>query len=169
MPKPDLTRIPQYYHRYVAQVQEDDLLKAFTQYQPQNITFFRNIPNEKWNHRYAEGKWTIKEMVQHIIDAERIFQYRALRFARRDKTQLPGFDENLFAANSDAEKRSKDDLINELSVVQQSSLVLFQSFTNEQLNASGIASDNEVYVEGIGFILIGHTLHHINVLKERYL
>ncbi|MER3469901.1 MAG: DNA damage-inducible protein DinB [Chitinophagaceae bacterium] len=108
-------------------------------------------------------------MVQHLIDTERVFQYRAVCFARKDKTNLPGFDENLFSSNADAETRNKKDLIYEFEVVLQSGSLLFQSFTEEQLQSSGIANGKEVYVEGMGFIMLGHVLHHIGVLKERYL
>ena len=129
----------------------------------------KNIPDEKWDYRYAEGKWTIKELVQHIIDAERIFCYRALNFARKDRSELPGFDENEFAAVSKADKRSKQDLLDELATVQKSSMQLFASFDDEQLNESGKANGNSIYVNGIGFIIVGHTMHHLNILKERYL
>ena len=165
----NLSRIPEYFQRYANYVQEENLNKAFATHQPQFIEFFKNIPEEKWDYRYAEGKWNIKEMVQHLIDTERVFQYRAVCFARKDKTHLPGFDENLFSSNADAETRNKKDLIYEFEVVLQSGSLLFQSFTEEQLQSSGIANGKEVYVEGMGFIMLGHVLHHIGVLKERYL
>lgn len=169
MPKPDFTRIPEYYHSYVNRVTVDELQRAFAVHLPEALKFLQEIPKEKWDFKYAEGKWSIKDLLQHLIDAERIFQYRALRFSRRDATELPGFDENLFAHHADAGRRSKEDLVEEYKVVQKSSQQLFQSFNKEQLNASGIANGKEVYVEGIGFIIIGHMLHHLNVLKERYL
>lgn len=169
MPKPDLNRIPPFYHAYVNQVRFDDLSKAFEQHQRNLTELLQSIPAEKWDYRYAEEKWTIKELVQHIIDAERIFAYRALTFARKDTNQLPGFDENSYAEVSKASRRSKDQLLNEVEAVQRSSVTLFQSFDNEQLEASGVANGNSVYVLGIGFIIIGHTLHHMNVLQERYL
>jgi hypothetical protein len=169
MPRPDLTRIPAYYHQYVDRVKEDNLQQAFAIHMPEALTFLQNIPDAKWNYRYAEGKWSIKDLLQHLIDTERIFQYRALRFSRKDATELPGFDENLFSQNADAGRRSKDDLVEEFGIVQQSSHLLFQSFNEEQLKATGTANGNQVYVEGIGFIIIGHMLHHLNVIKERYL
>jgi uncharacterized damage-inducible protein DinB len=165
----DQSRIPEYFQRYSNNVQEEDLMNAFKNHQPQFIEFFKNIPEEKWNYRYAEGKWSIKEMVQHLIDTERVFQYRALCFARKDKTNLPSFDENLFASNADAERRTKDNLLREFEVTLQSGLLLFQSFTEEQLEASGVANGKSVYVRGMGFIMLGHVMHHIGVLKERYL
>ena len=105
----DLSRVPHFYHNYIAQVTEPNLANAFQQHLVELLALLIDIPDEKWNYRYADGKWSIKEMVQHIIDADRIFCYRALRFARKDKTELPGFDENTFAAASNADRRTKED------------------------------------------------------------
>jgi uncharacterized damage-inducible protein DinB len=133
------------------------------------IRFVQNIPMDKFDYRYAEGKWTIKDIIQHIIDTERIFTYRALRISRNDKTPLPGFEENDYVANTNANARSIQDLLAELSAVRHSTLFLFKSFSWEQLERIGIASNNEISVRAIGFILIGHQKHHQNVFKERYL
>lgn len=165
----DLSRVPEYYHRYINLVINDDLSTAFEKHQKELISFLKDIPKKKWNYRYAEGKWTIKEVVQHIIDAERVFAYRGLCFARKDQTPLPGFDENIFAANSKANERTKKDLVKELKTVQESSAQLFNSFDEEQLDQTGIASGKSTYVKGIAYILLGHALHHRNVLEERYL
>ena len=133
------------------------------------IKFVQNIPMDKFDYRYAEGKWTIKDILQHLIDAERIFAYRALRFARNDKTKLAGFNENSFVENVVANSRSIMDLLTELAVVRQATLSLFKSFSNEVLMRVGIASDNEISVRAIGFIIIGHQKHHQKVFLERYL
>lgn len=169
MPRPDLKKVPEFYHGYISQVKENDLMEAFKKGTASFVQFFETIPESKHNYRYADGKWTIKEVLQHIIDGERVFAYRALRFARKDSTPLPGFDENIFAANSKAEKRNWNDLIEELKTVRKSSEQLFSSFDEEQLNATGIASNHSNYVLGFGYIIIGHSLHHMNVIKERYL
>ncbi|HVG42811.1 MAG TPA: DinB family protein [Chitinophagaceae bacterium] len=168
MPKPNLSEVPSYYHNYVSLVQEDDLIKALED-QSDIINFLKSIPEEKWNYRYAENKWSIKEMIQHIIDAERIFCYRALCFARKDQTPLPSFNENEYARNSKADMRSKDDLIGELKAVQQTSLLFFSSLDAEQLANKGVANNNLVSVNAIAYLLIGHTKHHINILNDRYL
>ena len=165
----DLSRVPEYYHKYINLAISDDLKTALEKHQIELISFLKDIPKKKWNYRYAEGKWSIKEVVQHIIDAERVFTYRALRFARKDQTPLPSFDENIFAANSKADDRSKKDLLKELKAVQASSAQMFESFDEEQLNQSGIASEKSTYVKGITYIVFGHSLHHKNILKERYL
>jgi uncharacterized damage-inducible protein DinB len=165
----DLSRVPEYYHKYINLAIDDDLQTAFKKHQTDLTLFLKDIPKKKWNLRYAEGKWSIKEVVQHIIDAERVFAYRALCFARKDTTPLPSFDEKVFAENSKADERSKKDLIKELKTVQESSNLLFSSFDEEQLDQSGVASGKSTYVKGIGYILVGHALHHKKILEERYL
>jgi hypothetical protein len=167
--RPDLNRVPEFYHNYINQVPEDDLATSFKNQSPLFIDFVKNIPANKIDYAYAEGKWTIKEAFQHIIDAERIFCYRALRFARKDPTPLPSFDENLFAQNAKADKRNWNDLIEEFKTVRKATESLFSSFDEEQLNANGISNNHPNYVLAFGFILIGHSIHHIKVIKERYL
>jgi uncharacterized damage-inducible protein DinB len=133
------------------------------------IKFVQNIPLDKFDYSYAEGKWTIKEIIQHVIDTERIFAYRALRISRNDKTPLPGFEENEYAVNTDAKKRSIQDLLTEFSAVRHSNLLMFKSFSDEQLARIGTASENTISVRAIGFIIIGHQKHHQKVFEERYL
>jgi exoribonuclease II len=169
MSRPDLAKVPEWYHRYINQVEEDDLVTALSNQTKSFNKFLDSIPEEKINHRYAEGKWTVKEVLQHIIDAERVFAYRALRFARMDNSPLPGFDENSFVENSKTGKRNWNDLIAEFNVVRQSTEILFRSFDDEQLQAIGTASGNPINVQAIGFIIAGHGTHHVNVVKERYL
>jgi uncharacterized damage-inducible protein DinB len=133
------------------------------------IKFVQNIPLDKFDYRYAAGKWTIKDIIQHLIDAERIFAYRALRFARNDKAELPGFEENDYVDEANAIKRSIQDLLTELAVVRQATLSLFKSFSNEELLRIGIASNNQMSVRALGFTIIGHQNHHQIVFEERYL
>lgn len=169
MSLPDLTRVPEFYHEYIKLVHEKDISMAFKVNSESCIQFFDKIPLDKVDFKYADGKWTIKEVSQHIIDAERIFMYRALCFARKEKQSLPGFDENEYADFSKAVNRTWEDLLEEFKIVRKSSALLFQSFDKEQLDAEGISNNHSTYVLGIGYIIIGHCLHHINVLKERYL
>jgi len=133
------------------------------------IRFIQNLPMDKFDYRYAEGKWTIKDIIQHVIDTERIFSYRALRFSRNDKTPLPGFEENDFAQNTDANARSIQELLTEFSAVRYATLLLFKSFNPKQLLNIGISSNENVSVRAIGFIIIGHQKHHQKVFEERYL
>ncbi len=133
------------------------------------IKFVQNIPMDKFDYKYAEGKWTIKDIIQHIIDSERIFGYRALRISRNDKTPLPGFDENDYVENTNANRRSVQELLTEFSAVRHSNLLLFKSFSDEQLTRLGIASNHTISVRAIGFLIIGHMKHHQRVFEERYL
>lgn len=133
------------------------------------IRFIQNIPMDKHDYRYAEGKWAIKDIIQHLTDSERVFAYRALRFSRNDKTELPGFDENNYVEYANAEKRHMKDLLTELSTVRHSTMQMFSSFTDEQLLRSGIASGHNVSVRALGFMIIGHQNHHVKVFQERYL
>ncbi|MES1219693.1 MAG: DinB family protein [Bacteroidota bacterium] len=169
MARPDLSLVPAFYHNYINQVLGDDLTKAFKKESPSLFEFIETIPIEKYDYRYAEGKWTLRELLQHMIDAERVFAYRALRFARKDLTPLPGFDENKYAANSKADKRSWEDLTDEFKVVRKSSEYLFSAFDEDQLNATGISNNNSIPVLALGYIIIGHPIHHMNIITQRYL
>jgi hypothetical protein len=126
------------------------------------------IPVEKINYAYGPDKWTIKQMFQHVIDTERIFAYRALSIARKEPSTLLGFDENEYAKNATATNRNWKDMLIEWRVVRQSTNLLFASFTEDQIKAMGTASGHPVSVNALGFIIFGHALHHLHVLKERY-
>ena len=169
MPRPNENDFAPYYGRYIAQVKEDDLLIAFANQNNIIESFLKSIPDAKWNYAYAEGKWTIKELVQHIIDAERIFAYRALRISRKDETPLPGFDENSYAPASEAARRSATSLTEEFIAVRKATELLFKSFTGDMLQYKGVASNQPVSVNALGFIIVGHFYHHKNIAEERYL
>ncbi|HEY0045226.1 MAG TPA: DinB family protein [Flavobacterium sp.] len=159
----------QFYTPYIEALGDCDLLEELEIALADCIKFVREIPLGKHDYRYAPGKWTIRDIIRHIIDSERIFAYRALRFARKDKTPLPGFDENDFAANADAESATLQELLTELSAVRYSTILLFKSFNEEQLRQIGTANGNPMSVAAIGFIISGHQRHHQRVYIERYL
>lgn len=158
-----------FFATYIKAVENVNLIEELEISVHDFVRFVQNIPMDKFDYRYAEGKWTIKEIIQHLIDAERIFGYRALRISRNDKTPLPGFEENDYVKNTDAKLRSIQDLLTEMAVVRQSTLSLFKSFSQEQLSRMGVASNNEISVRAIGFIIIGHQKHHQQIFQERYL
>lgn len=133
------------------------------------IRFVQNIPLDKFDYRYAEGKWTIKDIIQHLIDSERVFTYRALRFSRNDKTVLPGFEENDYVNNTAANKRSIQELLTELSALRHSTLLFYKSLSEEQLKRVGTASSHQISAAALGFVIIGHQKHHQKVFEERYL
>jgi DinB superfamily len=169
MAKPSPESHPAFFKRYIDLVTEEDLTTAFKNQLPVVIAFLQNISEEKSNYAYAPGKWTIKELLQHMIDTERIFAYRSLCFARKETVSLPGFDENIYASNSHAANRSWASLIDEFVVVRKSTELLFGSFTNEALNNSGIANNNKATASSMGFTAIGHVYHHKKIMEERYL
>ncbi len=169
MSKPSPTSHPVYFQKYIDQVPEEDLQTGFTNQLPVIISFLSGISEEKSNNAYAEGKWTIKEVLQHIIDTERIFAYRSLCFARGEQVNLPGFEENDYAANSNAGSRSWQSLLDEFAAVRKSTEILFGSFTKDALEKSGTANNNLTSVSSLGFITLGHVYHHKKVLEERYL
>ena len=133
------------------------------------IRFVQNIPLDKFDYRYAEGKWTIKDIIQHLIDCERIFGYRALRFSRNDKTALPGFEENDYVDNTYANGRSIQELLTEFSAVRHSTLLFYKSLSEEQLKQIGTASTHQISARALGYVIIGHQRHHQNIFEERYL
>lgn len=159
----------EYFFPYISVLGDATLIEELEISLHEFIRFVQNIPMDKFDFRYAEGKWTIKEIIQHVIDTERIFAYRALRISRNDQTPLPGFDENNYVNNTQANTRSIQDLLTELSAVRHSNIYLFKSFSNEQLERTGIASNTGISVRAIGFIMIGHQKHHQRVFEERYL
>ena len=159
-----------YYANYIKQVSTDTtIVKELERSLERLIQFVPSIPSEKVGYRYAAGKWTIKDIIQHLIDCERIFAYRALRIARKDQTPLPGFEENNYVDAAMANQRELTDLMDEFKIVRQSTIHLFRTFTAEQLAFMGTTSDKPVSVRAIGFIISGHQIHHLEVFKERYL
>jgi len=164
------TEYPPYAANYISQVEDTWTLTEELEVSVHNlIRFVQNIPMDKHGYRYAEGKWTIKDILQHLIDSERVFAYRALRFSRNDMTELPGFDENSYAASARANNRHMKDLLTEFSTVRHSTMQMFSALNEEELLRAGIASGNRVSVRALGFMIIGHQNHHIKVFRERYL
>lgn len=145
------------------------MLDGLEQSGKQMISIINNISEEMGEYRYEKGKWSIKELICHVMDAERIFAYRALRFARKDSTELPGFEENDYAPQANAHARTLKQLVVEVENLRRSTLDLFASFTPEMLQRKGSANKNVVSVVNIGYIISGHETHHRNVLNERYL
>jgi uncharacterized damage-inducible protein DinB len=149
--------------------QSVDLIHGLEESEDKIASFLETIPLEKLEYRYADGKWTIKDIIQHIIDAERIFCYRALRISRNDKTALTGFDENEYVENTNANLRDWNDLLTELKLVRRSTVLFFKSISIEQLLRMGTASNHSVSVRAIGFVILGHQQHHFKIITERYL
>ncbi|MBT9190506.1 DinB family protein [Zobellia russellii] len=158
-----------FYKTYIDVLGEVELLDMLER-QLQNFPdFIKSISESKLSHAYEVNKWTVAQVLLHIIDSERVFQYRALRFSRGDEKALPGFDENTYASNSNAEVRSKNSLIEEYIAVRKSTITLYKSFAPETLQKTGVASNLPWNVAVLGFVICGHQKHHRNILRERYL
>ncbi|AYN68006.1 DinB family protein [Euzebyella marina] len=158
-----------FYKNYIDLVKDVELMDML-QRQSQNFPeFMATIPQSKLDFRYAENKWTMAEVLLHIIDSERIFQYRALRFSRGDQTPLPGFEQDDYVPFSKANNRTLQSLIDEYSIVRNSTLHLFNQFDTNDLERKGIASSLDWSVGALGFVICGHQKHHRNILRERYL
>lgn len=166
---PDFNTLPEFYHHYIMQVHDRNVLDALEQSNKHLVTLLNTVPEDKGEYRYEKGKWSIKELVCHMMDAERIFAYRALRFARNDSTDLPGFEENDYAPQANAHARTLKQLIAETEALRKTTIDLFASFTPEMLQRKGTANKNVVSVINIGYIIAGHETHHRNILNERYL
>lgn len=166
---PNYDYLPEFYKGYVSLVSEQPLIAALSQSKERCLTLFRTINEDKGKYAYDTGKWSIKELINHVIDAERVFAYRALTFARNDNTELPGFEENSWVSESNANSRTMENLVEQYEQVSATTMMLFKSFDTKMLNRIGTASGVKFNVANIGFIIAGHETHHVNILKERYL
>lgn len=169
MPKPLPQEYGAHFGTYISLVPEDDLAESFKIQTANTLQFLQNIPEAKLNYAYAPGKWTVKQVLQHLIDAERIFVYRALRFARKDATPLASFEENDYADVARVDHLNWADMLEEFRLVRKASEYFFRSLNEEELGRFGKASGTDMTVRSLGYTTIGHALHHQNVLKERYL
>lgn len=158
-----------YYANYIDKAGKLNLKDSLIESCKALNELFNDISEEQMNYKYADDKWTIKELLMHIIDTERVFAYRAMRFARKDKTDLPGFEQDDYIIPSKANERSKDSLLNEYNAQRVSTLALFSNFDDEMLMSIGNASGNPMSVRAIGFLTSGHETHHCDILRERYL
>lgn len=170
MAKPDKKEYPEFYQTYINALEVDDTLLNHLE---SSLKYFEevllDIALSKQEYRYAEGKWTIKEIVQHLIDTERVFIYRALRYSRKDSGSLLSFDENSFVTNYQISKRNFDDMLNEFTLLRRSTIFMFQDFDEEILDRAGKVGALSISVRAIGYICSGHVMHHLKVIKERYI
>jgi uncharacterized damage-inducible protein DinB len=168
--KPASGEFPPYASMYIDLIPSDGRLLTHLWNNLQTAKkMIQSLAPDKHVYRYAEGKWTVKEILVHIIDDERIYGYRALRFARNDKTELPGFDQDPFAFYSKANDRTIESILEEYEALRMSTITLFDSFPDDALLRRGIANNNEATVRALGYHLAGHELHHLNIIKNRYL
>lgn len=169
MTKSDIAVMPQFFDRYIHLAPDVDLTDALSH----AASFAQLLPVDTAralsDRIYAPGKWTVRDVLQHLIDTERIMAYRAMRFARNDQTPLPGFDEELFGQTARATCRNLTDLYEEYALNRQSTLALFRSFDEDMLTRTGVCFNQTISPLALGFVLVGHPMHHVNIIQERYL
>lgn len=160
---------PDYYETYISKVKEPDLLMALLKNKADTEALYRGVSSEKEDYRYAEGKWSIKEVLLHVMDTERVMAYRALRFARNDQTPLPGFDQDVFAGAYKLENVNMDQLVEEFLAIRNSTILMFRHLEEDQLHQIGVASGWEMSVNALLHVIVGHAEHHNAIVTERYL
>jgi len=167
--RPADTEYAQSYAGYVALVPEDDILGTIEHQSSVTQKLLASLDESRAAYRYAEAKWSVKEVLGHFIDAERIFAYRALAFARGETQPLPGFDENDYVRHAAFDSWKLGDLSEHYALVRRATIVLFRNFPEEAWERRGTASDNPITVRALAWIIVGHERHHVKVLRERYL
>ncbi len=160
---------PEYFKRYIALVSGEDVLEYFKNQTDSLANVLESIPSDKLHYRYAEGKWTIADVAQHLMDTERVFCYRMLTFARGDKAEIAGFEEDEYAKSADTSARTTDSIISEYRSVRAATLTLLENLDDDAIERSGIANGRRVSVRALAYMIAGHELHHLGVIKERYL
>lgn len=169
MKRPDIKEYDPYYETYVSLVSGDDVMPLLETQMQALRPLLDGLPEEKGTHSYAAGKWTVKELLSHIIDGERIFAYRILRISRGDQTPIEGFEQDDYIENSNANNRLFSDLLDELEHQRQANLRLLENLSETDAERVGTASEKTVSVRALAYIMAGHVEHHIQILKERYL
>lgn len=169
MTRPDIASVPEFYKTYVNHVKDMDLPDALRHAGDQVQDLLKTLPEEKGALRYQEGKWSVKEVLNHMMDAERVFAYRALRFARNDETPLHPFEENAYATEANAHGRTLQQLAGEMRRLRETTIDLYSSFSPGMLQRVGTASGKKISVLNLGYVIAGHDLHHRSILMERYL
>ena len=167
--RPEPNEYASYYETYVSKVSGEDVVETLERQGAETLALLRGLPEERGAHRYGEGKWSVKQLVGHLSDGERLFSYRALSIARGDSAPLPGMEQDVWMAGSDFDSRTLSDLIDEFEAVRAATLHLLRHLSPEAWARRGVASDNEVTVRALAYIIAGHEAHHLKVLRERYL
>lgn len=169
MSRPEEPEYDPYYQKYIALVPEDDIIDAL-EAQPDKLReLIGRLDEDRGSHAYAEGKWTIKEVLSHLIDGERIFAYRVLRIARGDKTPIEGFEQDGYIENSHANGRSFSELLDEFMLLRQANISFFRNLQEDDWIRSGTANKVDISVRALAWIMAGHVRHHIGILGSRYL
>ncbi|WP_420581025.1 DinB family protein [Reichenbachiella sp.] len=167
--KPESNEYHDFFAGYVSQVGNDNVLERIKSQKDEFIQFIKAIPDDRYNYAYAEGKWTVKQLLRHIIDAERMFGYRAMSIARGEKAKLPGFDDHLYVEMADDSKNSIEEMLKEFEVLREGHIQMILNFTSQATERIGNANGTDVSVRAIIYIIVGHVAHHKQIITERYL
>ena len=167
--KPDKNEYAEYFQRYTKLVPDNNVVENLANQLNEAMSLYNGLDNSKIDYRYASGKWSIKEVIIHILDTERIFIYRALRIARKDKTPLSGFEQDDYINNINWENYPFSSVMEEYELVRKHTIIFFNNMTDEMLQQSGISSDLNLAVKIIPFIIAGHERHHLNIINSKYL
>jgi hypothetical protein len=169
MTKPEKSEYDPYYENYVSLVADTDIIPTLES-QPKLLRdLIASLPEEMGSFAYAEGKWTLKELISHLIDGERMFAYRLLRISRGDQTPIEGFEQDGYIENSHANDRSFSDLLKELSLLREANMMFFRNLTEQDWLRIGVANNVSISVRALGYIMAGHISHHVSIIKDRYL
>lgn len=166
--RPEEAEYAAFYKGYISQVIEDDAIAALEAELSESLAFFRNIDEQHSKTAYGEGKWTIRQVLGHIVDTERVMSYRAMRFARNDQTELPGFEQDDFIRGANFNEVPLGDLLREFEHLRRANILMFRNLTADAWKRHGKANGNDVSVRALGFIITGHEKHHRKIVKERY-
>lgn len=170
MTRPQPAEYHTFYSGYIQNVPEGNFLQMLKENSLQVKSFFSSVKKEKHDYRYEAGKWSVKQILLHMMDTERVMSYRALTVARGDvNTELPGMDENLFASNASVAGRSIEDILNEFQVIREATTYLFGYMNEEQSQLKGKVLGHAITPRALGYIIIGHAIHHMNIIRQRYL
>lgn len=164
-----MTEFEKYIQRYLDLVPSAQWIEEMKIASDETLQIYESLSEEQGNYAYAEGKWSLKTLLQHLIDTEKVFAYRALRFSRKDQSVVSGFDEEAWADHSYADSRTLKSLIKEFKLTRKQSFIFFKTLPEDALQLSGTVNGNSINVETIGKLTVGHNIHHLNIIKERYL
>jgi len=169
MHRPEQSEYDPYYEKYISLVIDNEVVPVLASQMTELQDIFATVPEEKGTYAYADGKWTIKEVLSHLIDAERIFAYRVFRIARGDKTAIEGFEQDGYIENSHANQRTFGELLDEMNLLRRANVLFFKNLGDEDWIRTGVANNAEISVRALAFIMAGHIRHHVTILRSRYL
>lgn len=169
MHRPEKSEYDPYYERYISLIIDNDIVPVLAGQVTELQDLFTALPEEKGTYAYETGKWTIKEVLSHLIDGERIFAYRVFRIARGDKTPIEGFEQDGYIENSHANERTFAELLDEFNLLRRANVLFFKNLDRDDWVRIGTANDVEISVRAISFVMAGHIRHHITILRSRYL